>query len=81
MLFMKPVESDLPYASYPEGTFMRFVRKVSPGERINPEMILPMAKQVNEEGYSLKGDIFIFLVMGDAEFMKHDLSSFEFEIG
>ncbi len=40
-----------------------------------------MVHQLEEEGYSLKEDVFIFLVMGDAEFMKHDLSSFEFEIG
>ena len=81
MLFMKPVGSDLPCTSYPEGRFMRFVRRVPPGSSIQPELILPMVHQLEEEGYSLKGDVFIFLVMGDAEFMKQDLSSFEFEIG
>lgn len=63
-----------------EGKFLRFVRRVSPGTQITPELILPMIHELEKEGYTLKGDMFLFLVMGNATYQTQDLSSFEFEV-
>ena len=80
MLFIKPVNTELPVYSYDEGEFFLFVRYDEPNEMICRKTIEPMLEIIEKEGYEVTGDVFAFLVMGDAQENKKDLTCFEFEV-
>ena len=80
MLFLKPVGSKLTCTSYQEGTFMRFLRRFQPDIVIGRNMILPMIRTIESEGYRVCGDVFISMVLGDSCPREEDLSTVEFEI-
>ena len=80
MLFIKPVNTELPVYPYDAGEFFLFVQYDEPSEIISRKTIEPMLQTIEKEGYEVCGDVFAFLVMGDAQQCKKDLTCFEFEV-
>ena len=80
MLFTKRVDTDLPFTVYKPGTIVRFVRVLPPNTDINGSLIHPLIRNLEAENYEVSGDIFVSLIMGDAEHQTNDLASIEIQV-
>lgn len=80
MLFLKQVETDLPFTAYKSGKIVRFVRSLPPNTEINGSLIHPLIRNLEAENYEVSGDIFVSLIMGDAEHQTNDLASIEIQV-
>ena len=81
MMFPKEVDDKSSREQFSEGTYIRFIKRVSPESGINHELIQTLTKRIRELGYTITGDCLVFLVMGDTQQQLKDLVCFDFEIG